>query len=251
MSIPEELRPFLRTVRHRRERLAGMTVWHFEGRGCQGIALLAGMGGAAPRRLAQQAIAVFGPDWVGVAGFGGAITALPGPGGVVVAGECWRLSPSGRELSRQAFHPAAPATVLAAHLAAQGLEVRAGAFVTTARMTAKASLPKQARQLICPVLDLETAEIAAAAQDADLPLVAVRAITDVGGEEIQAFLADMIDKHHGVPLARLLPKLWGQPRRLRYLMHLWRRSRLAGGRLAMAVNLILDYFSEQSPRLRA
>ncbi len=82
-----------------------------------------------------------------------------------------------------------------------------------------------------------------------LPCLAVRAITDGAGEEIQQFLADIINRHQGVPLSRFLPALWADPRRVKYCFHLWRRSRLAGRNLARALNLILEYLTRQSPSL--
>jgi len=204
---------------------------------------MAGMGGAAPRLLVEQAIAAFAPDFVLAAGFGGALTALPPPGGVLVAEASWRLEPTGNVLNRVDFQPVAPPHDLVAHLQAQGLPAYSGAMVTTPGMTAKTSLPSQVAGLPLPVLDLETAEVAVAAQARHLPFLALRAVTDGAGEEIQAFLADIIDQNQGVPLTRLLPALWADPRRVGYCLHLWRRSRQAGLHLARALKLILEYLS--------
>jgi adenosylhomocysteine nucleosidase len=245
MSSPEELRPFLRSVRHRRASLGGIKAWHFQGKGFEGLAFLVGMGGAAPRLLAERAIAAFSPDLLIVAGFGGALTALPPPGGVLLAAECWRLEPAGHLPRREDFQPVAPPQALVAHLQAQGLAAYVGTLVTTPKLTPKASLPTQLSHLTLPVLDLETSQVAATATAHHLPFLAVRAITDGAGEEIHDFLADIINQHQGVPLSRLLPALWADPRRLGYCLHLWRRSRLAGKNLARALNLILDYLSMQ------
>ncbi len=245
MSSPEELRPFLRTVRHRRTSLAGKKAWTFQGKGFAGVAVLAGMGGTAPRLLAERAMAAFAADFVLVAGFGGALTALPPPGGILLAAECWRLGPDGRQLSRVDFQPVASPDALTALLQARGLAAEAGTLVTTSKVMVKTSLPTQVYDLPRPVLDLETSEVAATATAHNLPCLAVRAITDGAGEEIDDFLADLINQYQGVPLSRLLPALWADPRRVGYCVHLWRRSRLAGQNLAQALNLILDYLSQQ------
>ena len=179
-----------------------------------------------------------------VAGFGGALTALPPPGGVLLAAECWRLEPAGQLPRREDFQPVAPPQALVAHLQAQGLAAYAGTLVTTPKITPKASLPTQVSHLTLPVLDLETSEVAATATAHHLPFLAVRAITDGAGEEIQVFLADIINQYQGVPLSRLLPALWADPRRVGYCLHLWRRSRLAGQNLARALNLILNYLTQ-------
>ena len=131
MSSPEELRPFLHTVRHRRAFFQGGRAWNFQGRGFSGLALLVGMGGTLPRLLTVRAIAAYPPDMVIIAGFGGALTALPPPGGVLVASECWRLAPAGKQLRPIDFSPPAPPAALASLLQNNGLPVATGALVTT------------------------------------------------------------------------------------------------------------------------
>jgi adenosylhomocysteine nucleosidase len=242
MSSPEELRPWLRRVRHRGTIFQEKKAWHFEGQGYVGLALLTGMGGSAPCVLAEQAMASWSPDLVLVAGFGGAITSLPRPGGILIASECWRLGPDDR-LSRVDFQPAAPAAALKSLVEAGGLPVAVGALLTTPEIMAKVNLPPQAFRLPQAVLDLETAGIAAAAQAHQLPFLAVRAVTDGAGEEIQDFLADLINRYQGVPLSRLVSALGADPRRVGYCLHLWRRSRQAGANLARALELILDRLS--------
>ena len=243
MSSSEELRPFLHTVRHRRAFFQGGRAWNFQGRGFSGLALLVGMGGILPRLLTVRAIAAFPPDMVIIAGFGGALTALPPPGGVLVASECWRLAPVGNHLRPIDFSPPAPPAALASLMQNNGLPVATGALVTTPVVMTKASLPRQVFRLPFPVLDLETAEIVAVAQAHHLPCLAVRTITDGGGEEIQPFLADIVNKHQGVPLLRLLTALRADPRRMKYCLHLWRLSRLAGRNLARALNLIFEHLA--------
>jgi hypothetical protein len=243
MSSPEELRPFLRSAPHRRTSLGGKPAWNFFGQSYTGMAFLVGMGGAAPRLLAERAIAAFSPDIVVVAGFGGAVTPLPQPGGILLANACWRLAPTGGLLHPVDFSPAALPEALASLLRANGLAASVGALLTTPGLTVKASLPASVFHLPNPVLDLETAEVAAIAQAHHLPLLAVRAITDGAGEEIQDFLATIINQNQGVPLSRLLPALCADPRRLGHCLHLWRRSRLAGSNLAKALHLFLDYLT--------
>ncbi len=109
MSSPEELRPFLRTVRHRRTSFQGAKAWNFQDRSFTGLAFLAGMGGAAPRILTARAIAAYPPDVVIVAGFGGALTSLPPATGVLIASECWRLAPAEKpDPADRFFSPGAP-----------------------------------------------------------------------------------------------------------------------------------------------
>lgn len=240
MSSPEELRPFLRWVPHRRLVFRGSQAWEFQAPRFAGLALLAGMGGERPLRLAEQAVADYSPQLLGVAGFGGGLTASPPPGGILVPAQYWRLGPSG-SLSRLDVQAPAPSEALAALLRAAGLSAATGALLTLPAMIPKASLPAHVFRLPHPVLDLETAPLAALARARGLPLLAVRAVTDAGGEEIQPFLADLINRWQRVPLSRLLPALAADPRRVDHCLHLWRRARLAGDCLARALYLILNH----------
>ena len=95
MSSPEELRPFLHTVRHYRASFHGRKAWSFQGHDFTGLALMAGMGGTAPADLTVRAIPAVAPDIVIVAGFGGALTAQPPPGGLLIASECWHWGSTG------------------------------------------------------------------------------------------------------------------------------------------------------------
>jgi nucleoside phosphorylase len=246
MSSPEELRPFLHKVRHRRVSFRGRKAWNFQGPGYTGLALLAGMGGTAPRDLTAQAVTATAPHVVLVAGFGGALTALPPPGGLLIASECWRWASISGPLTKINFSPPAPPPTLASLLQDQGLPAFTGALVTTPRVTPKGSLPDQIFFLPKPVLDLESAEVADAIRTYNLPFLAVRAITDGVGEEIKEFLADIINQHQGVPLSRLFPALCAAPHRVGYCLHLWRRSLLAGRNLAEALDLVLAFLARQS-----
>ena len=247
MSSPEELRPFLHTVRHCRASFHGRKAWSFQGHDFTGLALMAGMGGTAPADLTVRAIPAVAPDIVVVAGFGGALTAQPPPGGLLIASECWHWGSTG--LAQVDFSPPAPPPVLVSLLQGRGLTISTGALITTPSVTPKASLPAQIFRLPQPVLDLETAEVADVARTFRLPFLAVRAITDGAGEEIQEFLADIINRHRGVPLSRLIPALCAAPHRIGYCFHLWRRSLMAGRNLAKALNLILEFLARQSPSL--
>lgn len=246
MSSPEELRPFLRLVRRRRVFFRGRKAWNFQGRGYAGLALLAGMGGTAPRALTAQAVTATAPHVVLVAGFGGALTALPPPGGLLIASECWRWAPTGGPLAKVNFSPPAPPPTLASLLRDQALPTLTGALVSTPKVTSKGSLPDQIFLLPQPVLDLESAEVADVVRTYNLPFLAVRAITDGAGEEIQEFLADIINRHQGVPLSRLIPALCAAPHRVGYCFHLWRRSLVAGRNLAQALDSILEFLARQS-----
>jgi adenosylhomocysteine nucleosidase len=128
---------------------------------------------------------------------------------------------------------------LAAHLAAAGLPAAIGSCVTTPAILYKSCQGGPLRHLPQPVLDLETAALARAAAAAGIHFLALRVITDTGGEEIPDFLREGWEPGYGPGLSKALGWLAGDPRRLKAMLHLWRRSRLGATRLAAGLKVLL------------
>jgi adenosylhomocysteine nucleosidase len=241
----EEIWPFVRTCQRRRLPRGQGRGWEVAGPGFQGLAILGGMGGEGLAAAVAAAAARCQPQILLVAGFGGALTPVPPPAGLALASSCWRWLPDRQELQPQFLPPPPmPLADLLNHLHRSGLPAAAGTMITTRQITPKRLLLPWIGRLPAPVLDLETADLAALAQARGLPLLVVRAITDGAEEEIQDFLAQIIQRHRGVPLSRLLPALGARPQRLAYLLHLWRRSCQAGANLARALTQILALVGE-------
>ena len=117
---------------------------------------------------------------------------------------------------------------------------RLGSVVTTAGIIHKLSQGGPLRGLGHPVLDLETSVLADYARDRGLPFLAVRAVTDAAGEEIPAFIRQAAGAGQTPAWATVLVWAARDPRRLAVLISLWRRSRLAGQALALAMEVIVE-----------
>lgn len=244
-ALPEEFRPL-------RRRLPGWTRqgrpvphWRFTCARQEIIATITGMGAAATTR-ALAGLAPLGPPAVLIsAGFGGALTAAPPPGGVQLAASVWRYEPETAGLVQVAECPTAAA--LAARLQAAGHPTTAGAVVSLPAILPKAGLRRLTSNLRQPVIDLESAASAAWARAQGCEFWGLRAITDGGGEEIAPFLATLLNTYHRVPLVALVRTVAWRGRRWCYLARLWHRSRLAGRRLAAVLEVLLttsDWFGK-------
>ncbi len=241
----EEIWPFVQSCPARRrlprEWRRG---WVVSGSSWQAIVLLGGMGGEGPVRLAERAVTFWQPRLLLMAGFGGALTPVPQPTEVMVATACYALHlPEGRLQEQPCPAPPQPVADLVGVLRQCGLPAHGGTAVTTVAVTPKPMVLPWVRHLVNPVVDLESARLAVVAQASNVPFLVMRAITDGAQEEIQAFLAAIINQYHGVPLRRLLPALLARPRRLRHILHLWQRSRRASRNLATALQGLLPLLS--------
>ena len=91
--------------------------------------------------------------------------------------------------------------------------------------------------------------MAEVARAAGLPCLGLRAITDTAAEEIPDFLAPAEGEPGAVGVLDALGWLAADPRRLKDLVHLWRRSRLAAARLAAALLTLLPLLDPRKLRI--
>jgi len=98
-----------------------------------------------------------------------------------------------------------------------------------------------------PVLDLESAIVAGVAASEGLPFLGLRAITDGAGEKIPEFI---VRAGGGVGAGAALAWLAADPRRIKDLVHLWRRSQLAAARLSRALEALLPLLAASGQELQ-
>jgi len=239
-ALPQEVQPFLRRIGAGRLPGRELPAWEFTWRKGTGVAVVSGMGADAAARAAAWVLEHHPPQSLVALGFGGALTPELPPGALVLGESFWSYDPKTRALAELPA-PAAPAwgAALGDRLRAAGLPVYRGSLVSTGAIISKAGHGDLLAHLTHPVLDLETGAAATAAQVKNLPFLALRAVTDVAGEEIPDFLAEAVQQGKTPTAAEVLAWLAADPRRVPLLFRLWRRSREAARRLAQALEVIL------------
>jgi adenosylhomocysteine nucleosidase len=236
-ALPQEVRPFLRHCHARRWRGLSWPAWEFTRGG--GLLALTGMGELSAREAASRLLTQFSPQILISVGFGGVLSAELHPGDLLLGDSFGRYDPATGVLApvNEAPAPPRPLAELLPALTTAGLTASAGSFITTPRIIHKGREGLPLAGLRRPVLDMESAALAELAGAKGLPFLGLRAITDAAGEEIPDFLASAEGQSVGVLDA--LGWLAADPRRLKDLIHLWRRSRLAAARLAVALVVLL------------
>ncbi|MBM4302343.1 MAG: hypothetical protein FJ121_12610 [Deltaproteobacteria bacterium] len=236
-ALPREVRPFLRRVKARARRDLGPPAWEWEA----GVAVVAlsGMGEALARRAGETLMGRCRPELLVSVGFGGALTPGLAAGDLVLGETFWRYNPDTREL-QAGPQPASPWPLpfLCAALHQAGLAAVTGSVVTTSRIIHKERQGKPLAGLPRPVLDLETGALAEMAAARGLAFLSLRAITDAAADEIPGFLHAAGDQGAAVGVRAALRWLAADVRRLPDLLYLWRRSRRAAGKLAMALTVL-------------
>ena len=239
-ALPREVRPFLRRVRVEAVDDLGAPAWEFAlGRGRAAL-VLSGMGPDAAARAARHGLARYRPETLISLGFGGALTPELAPGAVVLGESFWDFRPGTGELrTAPAPPPPRPLTELLGPLQESGLPAFTGSLVTTPFIIHKAGQGRALRGLPRPVLDLETAPLAALAAARGLTFVGLRVITDGAADEIPDFLRQGWQAGGEPGLATALAWVGRDPRRLLALLNLWRRSRTGARLLARSLKVLL------------
>ena len=241
-ALPQEVRPFLRRSRVRRRRGLPWPAWEFSLGAVRGLVAVSGMGAPAAREAASRLISQFQPHLVVSLGFGGALSPELHPGDLVLGELFYECDPAAIVLDPVAAPaPPRPLAELRRLLVAAGLPAFPGSLITTPWIIHKGRQGEPLLRLPLPVLDLESAVVAELAGAAGLPFLGLRAITDGAAEEIPDFLAPANAEPGTVGWLNALGWLAADPRRLQDLVRLWRRSRLAAGRLAEALQVLLPF----------
>jgi adenosylhomocysteine nucleosidase len=232
-ALPMEVRPFLRQAKARPRRDLGVPAWEWESG--SGVVALSGMGEAAARRAGETLIGRCRP-WLLVSwGFAGALAPGLAVGDLVLGESFWHYNPDARELKAGCQpQPPLPLPLLSRALKQAGLQAVSRSLVSTTRIIHKARQGDSLAGLPQPVLDLETAALAAVAAAHRLAFLSLRAITDAAGEEIPEFLRAAGVQATAVGVRGALRWLAADCRRVKDLYVLWGRSRRAAQALARA-----------------
>ncbi len=232
-ALPLEVRPFLRQVRARPRRDLGLPAWEWESG--SGVVALSGMGEAAARRAGETMVALCRPRLLVSLGFAGALAPGLAVGDLVLGKSFWHYNPDTREL-KAGPHPAPPwpLPLLSRALKQAGLNAVSSSLVSTTRIIHKGSQGEPLASLPQPVLDLETAALAAVAAAQGLAFLSLKAVTDVAEDEIPEFLRNAGVQETAAGVRAALRWLAADFRRVKDLYSLWRRSRQAALALARA-----------------
>jgi adenosylhomocysteine nucleosidase len=232
-ALPLEVRPFLRQAKARPRRDLGLPAWEWESG--SGVVALSGMGEAAARSAGETLVCRCRPRLLVSLGFAGALAPGLAVGDLVLGESFWHYNPDTREL-KAGPHPTPPRPLplLGRALKQAGFTAVSSSLISTTRIIYKGRQGDSLAGLPQPVLDLETAALAAVAAAHGLAFLSLRAITDAAGEEIPEFLHNAGDQERAWGVRAALRWLATDFRRVEDLYHLWRRSRHAARALARA-----------------
>lgn len=239
VAMPEEVRPIRRRLGScRKDRTGRFPVYYFTAGGRRIALIRSGMGTEKAAAATEQLMSIARPRVIISAGLGGGVRPGLDTGDVVIAGQALSLNNGVPELAGTLDNESV-LVALRASLPTPPFRIVSGATVTTDGIISKKSadhcLP---REVINPVLDMETSAVAQAAAGNGIPLVAVRAISDPAAEELLFSLDEITDRDLNISLVKVLLAIARKPRILPQMLRLAKNAKRAGENLALVVEKI-------------
>jgi adenosylhomocysteine nucleosidase len=241
-ALSSEIQPLLRHLAARRRQDLDFPVWELQAGDNPGIAAVTGMGAASAQRTFFQVLTCYRPETILSAGFGGALTPDLPRGALVLGASVWQYDANGRELHPGAA-PGSPGMLreFQRRLEAAGLPVFLGNVITTSRIISKRQHGGLWRHLPYALVDLETAALAEAAAQRQLPFLGLRAVTDEAEEEIPDFICQAVESGSTFGPFTVLRWLATRPTAIVQLALLWQRSRTAARQLSRTLKVLLAW----------
>lgn len=246
-AMPEEIAPLLRRMKgYRKEKAAGFTLYRFSVQGKPVVLIESGMGPKHAAEATQTLIALAAPRLILNFGFTGAV--LPGTevGDLVLADRVLLLE---KGLLSEAPQPDRTlGSLLVQACVAAPFNLYRGTFVTAAAIMNKKEVGESLGAGVeRPMLEMETAAVLRTADQAGIPVVAVRGVSDAADDELGFSLEEFCDRELRISLPRILGCIARKPRIIPQLLKLAGNSKKAGKNLALCVELALGVLSGEFP----
>ena len=253
-AMPEEIKPLLRRIgAYAGEECDGFEAWRFNLGRCEILLVRSGMGPERAAAATRALIAAARPELIINFGFAGAVTGGTGLGDIVVADRILlyreRLFPE--QPGRLAEKAEEVAGLLNRRLGGKEMQIRRGTFVTATGIKNKREMAEQLPAWATnPVLEMETAAVAQAAYEGNVPLIAIRALSDGAEEELEFAIEEFTDRELNISVGKVLLTVAKKPWIVPQLLRLAKNSRTAGENLAEVLKVLLEELRDRPARSR-
>lgn len=239
-ATPKETVPLLKMIEpYRHEKSSAFQLYRFSFGAKTACLIESGMGPANAAAATRHLIETASPEIIINFGFAGALSPGMNPGDLVLANRL--LSFHEKLFSEHKgldLHKSALYCELLAKL--DQLHIQAAAFVTTDKITSKKEVAGRLPAGIkMGVLEMESSAIARIALHENIPVIAIRAISDSFDDELGFSLEEFCDKELKLKIWRVVLTVARKPWIIPQLVRLSGNSKLAGINLSRALFQII------------
>jgi adenosylhomocysteine nucleosidase len=221
-------------------RVGSLRAGRFSQAGHEFLLVESGMGFHNAARAAEMLIRNGRPDLLVSTGFCGGIAPGLLAGDVVVAKDIIIAGDGGFEEIPVPLSPVGRNFV--AYQMSEGKRTVGGTFVSTATVTSKKRLAAMLPgSYLNPVVEMESGAVAIIAAENNIPLLAIRAVSDCAAEELGFSLNEFCDPDlRRIRTGKVLLTILRKPRIIPQLLRLSRSSRTAAESLAAALSRLFS-----------
>jgi adenosylhomocysteine nucleosidase len=243
-AMPEEIKPLVKELDdYGKSTLGGFRLYNFSMSGIQCSLIESGIGMKRAEAATQYLITSIRPDLLVSFGFGGAVKSGMAVGDLALARKsvlCLEDRADNLKIIDLSF-PQSVQQAMSAIGRERGFNVHECDFFTSNRILNKknlsGNLPPDIRN---PVLDMETWAVAGLATEQEIPLLAIRAISDASDEELVFSLDRFADSDMNIRMSKVIGTIVRTPRILPQLLRLAANCRIAGRNLAVSVKGLVE-----------
>lgn len=238
VAVGEELRAVLRRMRARCRPPAPSGPWTGTLAGKPVAVVRSGMGGPHAESAARILLSSCEPTNMLIMGFCGGISEWAGPADLVIAEYVmdWPGFPgtSDRDQPDRILHPDPVLAEVAAGLELADVRITSGGILSVGRLVSTTTVkgyhgPRAAR---CRALDMESAAAAGVAEQAHVPWMVVRGVTDTLEEDLPMPFEEYMRDDGDLDRRRIAAAAWTRPALAAALIRLGRQSMRAARNLA-------------------
>jgi adenosylhomocysteine nucleosidase len=197
------------------------------------------MGTKKATAATEELIAYVKPRVLISAGLGGAVRRGLDTGDVVLAGQILTFK-DGVVTAAGTLQNEALLRALEVSCSGHAFRITDGTAITSGSIVPKGKADQLiAREVVNPVLDMETSAVAETASRHGIPMIAIRAISDAAEEELLFSLDEITDRELNIRISKVLKTIAKKPRILPHMLRLAKNAKLAGTNLALVLEVLV------------
>jgi adenosylhomocysteine nucleosidase len=234
-ALPEEAGQILKHYPKRKHsKLQGFDLFQFSTDIYHVSLIIGGMGPKNAYHCAKAIIEAENPEAILNIGFCGAITENLIIGDIVLGARVFNYS-------NGVFNEVSISNKFGKSFSEKHIQAYSGAFISSSEILHKQEALKIIpKEILTPVLEMETAAVAEVCEKFNIPLIAIRSVSDQATEEIDFKISDITDENYKIKFSKIILALVRKPSLLIQFIRLAKNSKKAATTLKDVVIKIIE-----------
>ncbi|MCL2761334.1 MAG: hypothetical protein FWD70_06790 [Desulfuromonadales bacterium] len=234
-ALPEEANQIIKHYPEKKHsKLQGFDLFRFSTDTYHVSLIIGGMGPKNAYNCAKAIIEAENPEAILNIGFCGAITENLRIGDIILGERIFSYS-------NGIFNEALTSKKFGEAFSEKHIQACSGSFISSSEVVDKHEILKIIpKEILNPVLEMETAAVAEVCEKFNVPLMAIRSVSDQATEEIDFKISDITDENYKIKISKVILALIRKPPLLMQFIRLAKNSKKAATTLKDTVTKIIE-----------